>query len=401
MISNLKSYFAGVGAYVACLLPAMLPIFQPALDGVTIIRLTAAAVMACMAVAIVRLTGFEQKIGDPGAKLTQGLLGIGICAGLYAALAPVSEPQIVLMSLLWIAIGLTKLTPNFVLALMTLYLGIYLNAFTMTMLDVHGVRHATAVYTLVVSLVLGAFMYMRARTYEASRQEKAALQDTNQRQAEELEDAEARIQALTKQDMDTIALKFPFFKEELHRCRDRADGEGNIFSIGLVAIDHIEALNQRYGETVMKQIARDVVERITGVTGKMGLEEAGDGGFHPVGRVGEGLFGIILPRANLKGAQACAQQIHNAIEFQAIRTMAGLVNLTVTIGLAEYYPGESVDELMQLVGRSLEKARLHDMHEEQSITRPPRGPKPAPVKAATGVHDLRILHEKEYEAQLH
>ena len=212
---------------------------------------------------------------------------------------------------------------------------------------------------------------------------------------------DARIQALTKQDMDTIALKYPFFKEELHRCRDSADSEGNIFSVGLVAIDHVDALGRRYGETVMKQIAREVVERITGVTGKMGLEEAGDGGFHPVGRVGEGLFGIILPRANLKGAQACAQQIHNAIEFQAIRTMAGLVNLTITIGIAEYSPGESVDELMQLVGRSLEKARLHDAHELQSITRPPHAPKPAPVKAATGVHDLRILHEKEYDSQLH
>ena len=135
---------------------------------------------------------------------------------------------------------------------------------------------------------------------------------------------DARIQALTKQDMDTIALKYPFFKEELHRCRDSADSEGNIFSVGLVAIDHVDALGRRYGETVMKQIAREVVERITGVTGKMGLEEAEDGGFHPVGRVGEGLFGIILPRANLKGAQACAQQIHNAIEFQAIRTMLKL-----------------------------------------------------------------------------
>lgn len=398
---NLKSYFAGVGAYVACLLPAMLPIFQPPLDGATIVRLTAAAVMGCMLVAIVLLTGFQEKINDPDAKLTQGLLGIGVCAGLYAALVPVSEPQIVLMSLLWVAIGLTKLTPNFVLALMTLYLGIYLNAFTPAMLDVHGARHSTAVYTLVVSLVLGTFMYLRSRTYEASRHEKSALQDTNLRQAEELQDAEARILALTKQDMDTIALKYPFFKEELHRCRDRADNEGNIFSVGLVAIDHIDALNQRYGEMVMKQLTREVVDRITGVTGKMGLEEAGDGGFHPVGRVGEGLFGIIMPRANLKGAQAYAQQVHNTIEFQAFRTMAGLVNLTVTIGLAEYYPGESVDELMQLVGRSLEKARLHDMHELQSITRPPRGPKPAPVKAATGVHDLRILHEKEYEAQLH
>lgn len=401
MTSNLKSYFAGVAVYAVCLLPAMFPIFQPPLDANAILRLTVGAIMSCMIVAIVLLTGFEEKLGDPDAKLTQAILGISVCAGVYVVLAPVSQPQIVLMSLLWIAIGLTRLTPNFVLVLMTLYLGIYLNAFTGSMLDANELRHASSEYTLIVSLVLGTFMYLRARTYEASRHEKTVLQDTNLRQAEELEDMDARIQALTKQDMDTIALKYPFFKEELHRCRDRSDREGNIFSVGLVAIDHVDALDQRYGEAVMKQIAREVVERITSVTGKMGLEEAGDGVFHPVGRVGDGLFGIILPRANLKGAQACAQQIHNAIEFQAVRTMAGLVNLTVTIGIAEYYPGESVDELMQLVGRSLEKARLHDAHELQSITRPPRAPKPAPVKAATGVHDLRILHEKEYDSQLH
>ena len=399
MISNLKSYLSGVGAYVACLLPAMVPIFQPPLDGVTIMRLTVAAVAGCLIVAIALLTGFDRKVGDPDAKLMQALLGITVCAGLYAALAPLSQPQIVLMSLLWIAIGLTKLVPRFVLVLMALYMGIYLNAFTSSMLDAREVRHADSIYTLVVSLVLGAFMYLRAQEYERGRGEKAALQDTNLRQAGELEEAEARIHALTKQDMDTVALKYPFFKEELHRCRERSDREGSIFCVGLVAIDHVQGLNERYGEIVMKQLTREIVERITGVTSKMGLEDADDGGYHPVGRIGDGLFGIILPRANLKGAQACAQQIHNAVEFQAIRTMAGLVNVTLTIGMAEYYPGESVDELMDLVGRSLEKARLHDMQELQSITRP--RPQAAPVKAATSMRDLRLLHEKEYDSPLH
>jgi GGDEF domain-containing protein len=396
---NLKGYLCGLGAYVACLAPAMLPIFQPTIGPEVAARLALAAGLASILVALELLTGFERRIGDEGASFTQALLGLGVCAGLYSLLAPAAEPQIVLMSLIWIAVGLNRLMPRQVLVLSAVYMGIYLNAFSGLLLDADAPRHADALYVLLVSLVLNGFMDIRARDYRHSHHEKDELRGVATRQAEELEEATARIHALTRQDLDTIALKFPFFKEELRRCKEQADASGVTFSIGLIEIDHFAALQQKHSETVIKQLLREVVERVSGVMGKLGLEEAEDGSYHPLGKVGDGLYGMILPRANLKGALACARQVHNMVELQSIRTMAGSVDVTLTVGMVEYHRGESPDELMETVGRALERARLNNMEELQAKQKPrPAGP---PVKAATGMSDLRVLHYKEYDSPLH
>ncbi|HSN18594.1 MAG TPA: GGDEF domain-containing protein [Gammaproteobacteria bacterium] len=395
----LTGYLGGLGAYVVCLLPPMLPIFQPALGPKTAGQLLLAAAVASALVALELLTEFDRRIGDPGARFTQAFLGIGVCAGLYAALAPVSQPQVVLMSLIWMALGLNFYSPGKVLVLAALYLTVYLNAYTRILLDTAAPLHGDALYVLLVSLTLCAFMYLRAHDYVHSHREKAELRDAHDRQAEELGEVKARIHALTMQDMDTIALKFPFFKEELKRTKQRADGDGVTFCVGLMEIDHFASLQQRYGDMVVKQLLREVVDRASKVLGKLGLTDAEDGSYHPIGRVGEGLYGIILPRSNLKGALACARQLHSAIELQSIRTMAGKADVTLTIGVVEYHAGESVDELMETVGRALERARLHHMEELQAAAKPAQD-LPA-VKAAKSASELRLLHHKEYDSPIH
>src|SRR5579885_3305960 len=148
---NWKLYLCGVGAYVACLVPAMLPIFEAPLNPEAAARLGLAALLALVLTALALLTGFHHRLDDRGASLTQSLLGIAICGGFYAFLAPAPEPQIVLMSLIWIALGLTHLTPRQVLVLEGVYLTVYLNAFTSTMLFPGMPRRDDAVYVLVVS----------------------------------------------------------------------------------------------------------------------------------------------------------------------------------------------------------------------------------------------------------
>jgi GGDEF domain-containing protein len=396
---TLKVYLCGIGAYAACLVPAMLPIFQAPLDPGAAARLGLAALLALVLTALALFTGFHDRIGDRGASLTQGLLGLAICGGFYAFLAPVPEPQIVLMSLLWITIGLINLTPRQVLVLEGMYLTIYLNAFTSTMFFAGAPRHDDALYVLVVSVILCAFMYLRARDYHHAHHEKAGLHELTARQAEELDEAKTRIHAITMQDLDTIALKYPFFKEELKRAKERADATGVAFSIGLMEIDHFAALQKQHAETVVKQFLREVVERASGVLGKLGLVDAEDGSYHPLGKVGDGLYGIILPRSNLKGALACARQLHSVVELQSIRTMAGALDLTLTMGVVEYHTGESVDELMETVGRALERARLHHMEELQAAAKPKQDL--PPVKAAKEASELRVLHYKEYDAPVH
>ena len=397
---NWKLYVGGVGAYLACLVPAVLPIFPVPVGLDQAARLFLSALLASILVALARLTGFDERIGDRSAGFLQSALGIGICAGLYAMLAPRPEPQIVLMSLIWIAIGLTRLRPWQVAVLAAAHLGIYLNAFAGILVSSAAPRHADVIYTLIEALALGTFMYLRAHEYEHARQERQLLRDENAMQAAALEDAREHIHTITAQDMDTIALKFPFFKEELRSCKQRADGSETSFCAGLIAIDHFDEISARYDEDVVKQLLRAVVERAAAVIQDLQLGEL-DAKRPPIGRVGDGLYGMILPRGNLKGAELCARKLRHAVELHSIKTMAGLVNLTLTVGVIEYHPGETVDELLASMGQALEKARLNSFEEEaHAVQAKPKQVLP-PVKAARDPTDLRLLHYKEYDAPVH
>jgi GGDEF domain-containing protein len=217
-------------------------------------------------------------------------------------------------------------------------------------------------------------------------------------QAAALDDAREHIHTITSRDMDTIALKFPFFKEELRGCKQRADSSETSFCAGLISIDHFAELSARYDEDVVKQVLRTVVERAAAVIQDLQLGEL-DAKRPPLGRVGDGLYGMILPRANFKGAEVCARKLRQVVELNSIKTMAGLVNLTLTVGVIEYHPGETVDELLTSMGAALEKARLHSFEEEVQAVQ--AKPKPAPVKAANTSQELRLLHYKEYDAPVH
>ena len=396
---TVKSYLAGAGVYAACLGLAALPIFTPSLDVHAIVRLAATAAVSLFLVGAILWTGLDRTFGDPAAKFLQAFLGITICAGLYAVFAPLSEPQIVLMSLLWIAVGLTLLTPAEVGALAAVYLVIYGTAFSAVLLDGADTRHSEALFTLLVSAVLIVFMYLRSREYERVRQERTLLQGENARQAEQLREAALRIHAVTVQDMDTIALKYPYFKKALQLEKERADGRGGTFSIGLIEIDHFAALSARHGELVAKQLLRETARRATDLVRKMGLLEEQGEAYQPLGRVGEHLFGMILPTTNLKGALACAQRMHQELEFHAINTATGPVSITLSIGVIEYVVGEDVDDLLADLGRSLEKARLANEEMLRKAERP-QAPK-TPVKAASSQKDMRLLDYKEYTSPLH
>lgn len=396
-----NTYYAGLGIYLICIAVAALPILSTGLDAKGVLELFAAALLASLFVIVYRDSPVSRKLGDANGMLAQSLLGIGICEGLYSAISADPRPEVLFTAfLLWTAVSLMHLTPRGVLALFALHIGIFMNAATTALfLDATAERHAEALYMIVLSVVMTGFMYWRAADYTRVRKEKAELHEENSAQAGQIEEAQRRIHELTVQDMDTIALKYPFFKEELRRCKERADRDRETFTISLVSIDHFPALTERYGDMVAKQVAREAVHRIARSISGSGVNDDG-GGHQPVGKIGEGLFGIILPRTNARGSTACLDKVQAAVSYQSIRTLAGPLDVTITVGVYEYFSGESVDELLEHVGRALERARLREIQELQPAARPRAVQSPA-VKAATGSHDLRLLHEKEYESPLH
>jgi len=396
-----KRFFAGLAIYSVCIGLGALPIFSSAMSLAAVLELCVAAAAASVLVAAIRYSRMHRYLKDPAGMFTQAVLGIGICSGLYSVVSSESRPEVMFMAfLLWTATGLMHLTPSRVGILFALNLGIFLNAFSSDLLLATGTQlDAEAIFMLLASALMAGFMYWRAREYTRVRNEKARLRDENTQQSEQLKEAEARIHAITIQDLDSIALKYPFFKGALAREKVRADREGGTFSIGLVAIDHFAEIRALYGEQVAKQLLREFADRTTKLIRNMDFLDATDDSYNPLGRVGEGLSGLLLPGANLKGAKHCVQRLSTAMEYRDIRTVVGPISVTLSIGVVEYVQGEDVDELMSQLGRSLEKARLNHASGLQAAEQPQASL--APLKGARSSQEMDLLAYKDYSRPVH
>lgn len=397
-----KNFVTGLVIYTVCIVVAALPVFSSPLRANEILELCAAAAAASMLVAAIRYSRAHKFIRDHGGMFVQALLGIAICSGLYSFLAVNPRPEVMFLAfLLWSAVGLMHLTPYRVGLLFALSAAIFLNAFSPVLLAAPGGDLAAEVtLMLLFSAVMAGFMYWRARSYTLVREEKQRLREENKSQAGRLKEVQMRIETLTVQDMDTIALKYPYFKNALKGEKLRADQDRTTFSIGLVEIDHFAEIRERCGELVAKQLLRAFADRATALIKKMDFVSADDDRYHPLGRVGDGLFGLVLPGANLKGAKYCVERLHSAVEFQDIPTEIGPMSVTLSIGVTEYRHGEDVDAMMAELARSMVKARLE--HERQQLEAANRPQQPmAPLKGARSMSEMALLDHNDYGRPVH
>lgn len=400
-----RNSFEGIASYAACIGLALLPIFPEPLSALAVMQLVSAGAVATAVVAFLRMTGAAKLLNDPNAIFIQAALGIGICSGLYSLVSTQTRPEVMLVTFaLWGAVALPNLTPGRVAALYAMNVLVFLNVISrFLVVSKRGELYTETLFMLLASTLAAVFMIWRARDYTSVRLETAQMADENAHKTEQLAEAEARIHALTVQDMDTIALKHPYFKDALAREKARADQTGGTFSIGLIEIDHLADIAATHGEVVAKQLLREFAERATAMIKNMGFMDLDDDSYRPLGRVGETLFGLILPTVNLKGAEHCAERLHHGMEFRDIKTSAGPLTITLAIGVAEYSKGEDVDALMAELSVSLERARLDHDDIYNSIYRKDPRPKQtgAPIKAASSAHDMQLLDYKDYHRPVH
>lgn len=373
-----KHFISGLGVYAVCIALATAPLFEQEFGLAAAEYLAAAAVLASLLVMLFRVVDLGEKLGDPRGIFLQALFGIAVCAGLYTLFSPLDRPQVIIMSLLWVAVGLTHLTPRQVLLLTGCYLGFYAYAELPYLMDPGNPSHYDALFMLCVSLVVCAFMYSRAHEYDVTRRQARA-------QASALREAEEHIHAITVQDSETTALKFAYFRNELVKQKARVDSEGGMFSVGLIEIDRYAELAHTMGEAVTGQLLREFTERAAKIIHETDIHGTWDKDYKPLGRISGGRFGLVLPNIDFEGAIKCAERLNGALEFQSIRTHIGVVSLSLSIGITEYALSEDLDEVMELAARALVLAQAHNGNDFKGLKRPSGGSSaPARQKTWTG-----------------
>jgi diguanylate cyclase (GGDEF)-like protein len=106
------------------------------------------------------------------------------------------------------------------------------------------------------------------------------------------------------------------------------------FSVILLDIDHFKLINDKHGhlmgDQVLRQFARSIKRNVreTDLVGRWGGEE----------------FMVICANTSLIGAETLAEMLRATIERS---TYPEHIHVTSSFGVAEYAPGESLDELIK------------------------------------------------------
>jgi diguanylate cyclase len=140
------------------------------------------------------------------------------------------------------------------------------------------------------------------------------------------------------------------FDSELRRISEEAVSMGQPFTLMMLDIDHFKSFNDNYGHLVGDQVLRLVARTLTdGVKGR-----------DIAARYGGEEFAIILPETNLQAGVVVGNALRKAVATKDVINRATgekLARITMSVGVAEYAPGEEVNDLIERADAALYTAK--------------------------------------------
>jgi len=178
-------------------------------------------------------------------------------------------------------------------------------------------------------------------------------------------------QAVTD-ELTALANRRQFLDALAHELT-RSARTGETTSLILCDLDDFKNVNDRFGHPagdealrVVGRVLRDTVRELD-VPARLGGEE----------------FAVVLPNTNLDGAVRLAERIRVAIGEAAIVVGGSRISLTVSLGVAAYTNGDSVEDLMHQADRCLYAAKEAGKNVVVSGPEEPRngaGRRPEPLR---------------------
>jgi len=133
---------------------------------------------------------------------------------------------------------------------------------------------------------------------------------------------ERRLMAMT--DALTGAHNRRYFMSHLRREMKRARRFGGDFTLLAFDIDHFKHINDRYGHAAGDTVLVEFVRRIQNLLKRE---------FDWCARLGGEEFAVVLPQTDLAGGEVVAEKIRRAVAAEPIATVAGSVEITVSVGV--------------------------------------------------------------------
>lgn len=160
------------------------------------------------------------------------------------------------------------------------------------------------------------------------------------------------------------------FDAAIARVTEEAQSSNTTFTLLMVDIDHFKTFNDNYGhqigDQVLRLVARTLVEGVKGrdISARYGGEE----------------FAIILPETTLSAGVAVGNSLRKAVATKdVINRSSGekLGRITMSVGVAEFIPGERVEDLIERADAALYTAKHNGRNQVAAAPSPTKGKKEA------------------------
>lgn len=171
-----------------------------------------------------------------------------------------------------------------------------------------------------------------------------------------IENARLYKRAIT--DGMTKLYNFVFFEDYLINLVHSAERYGKKVSLLIVDIDHFKGFNDRYGHPVGDIVIKETARLLRMTVRKADL----------VARYGGDEFVVVLPEADLAAAKLVAEKLCQIVRENKLLSEGRELNVTLSIGAAEFHPHETARELIQAADQALYKAKARGRNQAATLS---------------------------------
>ncbi|MEX0899203.1 MAG: GGDEF domain-containing protein [Gammaproteobacteria bacterium] len=176
---------------------------------------------------------------------------------------------------------------------------------------------------------------------------------------EELKNALELVEELAAHDDLTGLYNRRFVMGALAREQQRFARHGTPFAVILLDLDRFKEVNDTHGHPAGDELLKIFVQRIIAEVRDIDMVGAGREltEADTIGRFGGEEFIVILPDTGLAGARLVAERIRESAASRPFETGVGEINVTVSIGVAQYRRDESIRSILERVDKALYAAK--------------------------------------------